>query len=124
VVLVEPDPARAATLQARFLSDGVRVLMADSGARARELLAEGSQALVVASHLPDGEGADLTRSLRAAAATAHLPIFVLAPAEDPAQVEAGLEAGADDVLMYPVNPDVLAAKVRRAFQPRRAVAAG
>ncbi len=124
VVLVEPDPARAATLQARFLSDGVRVLMADSGARARELLAEGSQALVVASHLPDGEGADLTRSLRAAASTAHLPIFVLAPAEDPAQVEAGLEAGADDVLMYPVNPDVLAAKVRRAFQPRRAVAAG
>jgi serine/threonine-protein kinase len=38
-------------------------------------------------------------------------------------VEAGLDAGADDVLTYPVNPDVLAAKVRRALQPRRALSA-
>lgn len=124
VVLAEPDPARAATLQARFLADGVRVLMAGSGASVRRLLAQGSRALVVASQLPDEDGAGLTRALRADAATAHLPIFVLAPAEDPALVEAGLEAGADDVLLYPVNPDVLAAKVRRAFQPRRAVASG
>ncbi|XXF78839.1 protein kinase [Myxococcaceae bacterium GXIMD 01537] len=121
VVLAEPDASRAATLQARFLSDGVRVLLASSGARARQLLSEGSQALVVASHLPDGDGAALTRALRATAATAHLPIFVLAPQEDPSLVEAGLEAGADDVLTYPVNPDVLAAKLRRALQPRRAV---
>ena len=39
------------------------------------------------------------------------------------QVEAGLDAGADDVLTYPVNPDVLAAKVRRALQPRRSLTA-
>jgi serine/threonine-protein kinase len=123
VVLAEPDAAKASTLQARFLADGVRVLLANSGARVRELLAKGSQALVVASHLPDGDGAGLTRSLRAEGATAQLPIFVLAPAEDPALVEAGLEAGADDVLTYPVNPDVLAAKLRRAFQPRRSVTA-
>jgi serine/threonine-protein kinase len=101
----------------------VRVLLADSAARARELLAGGATALVVAAHLPDGEGAALTRSLRSATATAQLPIFVLAPQEDPGLVEAGLDAGADDVLTYPVNPDVLAAKVRRALQPRRSLTA-
>jgi CheY-like chemotaxis protein len=123
IVLAEPDPARSATLQARFLAEGVRVLLADSMARARELLAGGARALVVASRLPDGEAAALTQSLRAAAPTAELPIFVLAPPEDPGMVEAGLDAGADDVLTYPVNPDVLAAKVRRALQPRRALTA-
>jgi eukaryotic-like serine/threonine-protein kinase len=123
LVLAEPDPERSATLQARFLADGVRVRLADSAARIRELLEEGAQALVVAAHLPDGRGAELTRTLRAAAPTAELPIFVLAPPEDPGLVEAGLDAGADDVLTYPVNPDVLAAKVRRALQPRRSLAA-
>jgi serine/threonine protein kinase/CheY-like chemotaxis protein len=123
IVLAEPDPARSATLQARFLAEGVRVLLADSVARARELLAGGARALVVASRLPDGDAAALTQSLRGAAPTAELPIFVLAPPEDPGLVEAGLDAGADDVLTYPVNPDVLAAKVRRALQPRRALTA-
>jgi serine/threonine protein kinase/CheY-like chemotaxis protein len=123
LVLAEPDPERSATLQARFLADGVRVRLADSVARIRELLGEGAQALVVAAHLPDGQGAELTRTLRAVAASAGLPIFLLAPPEDPGLVEAGLDAGADDVLTYPVNPDVLAAKVRRALQPRRPLAA-
>lgn len=124
VVLAEPDSQRSATLHARLLADGVRVLLADSVTRVRQLLGEGAQALVVASHLPDGAGATLTRSLREAADTAGLPIFVLAPPEDPGLVEEGLDAGADDVLAYPVNPDVLAAKVRRALQPRRPVAPG
>jgi len=123
IVLAEPDPARSATLQARFLAEGVRVLLADSGARVRELLEGGARALVMASRLPDGDGATLTRSLRVATPTAELPIFILAPPEDPGMVEAGLDAGADDVLTYPVNPDVLAAKVRRALQPRRSLAA-
>ncbi len=127
IVLAEPDPARSATVQARFLADGIRVLLADSVARIRELLAGGAHALVVAARLPDGEAASLTRALRSAAPTAELPVFILAPPEDPGMVEAGLDAGADDVLTYPVNPDVLAAKVRRALQPRRspvAVATG
>ncbi|WNG33214.1 protein kinase [Archangium violaceum] len=119
VVLAEPNTARASALQARFLADGVRVVLADSAARVRTLLSQGSQALVVASRLPDGDGASLTRALRSVVETASLPIFVLAPAEDPGLVEAGLDAGADDVLTYPVNPDVLVAKLRRALQPRR-----
>jgi serine/threonine-protein kinase len=119
VVLAEPNAARAAALQARFLADGVRVVLADSAARVRSLLAQHPQALVVSAQLPDGDGASLTRSLRSASGTASLPIFVLAPPEDPALVEAGLDAGADDVLTYPVNPDVLVAKLRRALAPRR-----
>ncbi|KFE71113.1 protein kinase domain-containing protein [Hyalangium minutum] len=123
IVLAEPDPARSATLQARFLAEGVRVMLADSVARARELLAGGARVLVMAARLPDGDGASLTRELRVATPTAEVPIFILASPEDPGMVEAGLDAGADDVLTYPVNPDVLAAKVRRALQPRRPVVA-
>jgi serine/threonine-protein kinase len=123
IVLAEPDPARSATLQARFLAEGVRVLLADSVSRAKELLAGGARALVMAARLPDGDGASLTRALRLSTPTAELPVFILAPPEDPGMVEAGLDAGADDVLTYPVNPDVLAAKVRRALAPRRSLSA-
>ena len=124
LVLAEPDPGPLrhppGALPRRWDTGAAGGL---GGARARELLAGGATALVAASRLPDGEGAALTRSLRAAAPTAELPIFLLAPPEDPGVVEAGLDAGADDVLTYPVNPDVLAAKVRRALQPRRSLTA-
>ncbi len=121
LVLAEPDPARSATLQARFLAEGVRVLLADSVARVHELLAAGrARVLVVAARLPDGDGATLTRiAARGPAPPPSCPSSSWRPPEDPGQVEAGLDAGADDVLTYPVNPDVLAAKVRRALLPRR-----
>ena len=117
LVLAEPDPARSATLQARFLADGMPGAAGRlDGARPRAA-GGGEPGAGGGLALPDGEAAALTRSLRAEAPTAELPIFILAPPEDPGLVEAGLDAGADDVLTYPVNPDVLAAKLRRALQP-------
>ena len=78
------------------------MLLADSAARARELLGQGAHALVVAAKLPDSQGAALTVALRGEAATAELPIFVLAPPEDPddptdpANVDCGSDAYLDD----------------------------
>jgi eukaryotic-like serine/threonine-protein kinase len=116
-VLSEPHAAPPAALQTRFLADGVRVRLAHSLAQVRTLLAEGAQALVLAAQLADGEGVALTRALRGEAARAGLPIFLLAPPEDRALLEAAFDAGVSDVLTHPVNPDVLAAKLRRALQP-------
>ncbi|EPX60585.1 hypothetical protein D187_001739 [Cystobacter fuscus DSM 2262] len=43
------------------------------------LLAQGGQALVVASYLLDGNGATLTRPLHSSERMASLPFFVLKP---------------------------------------------
>ncbi|MEY2570827.1 MAG: hypothetical protein QOE63_1177, partial [Acidimicrobiaceae bacterium] len=67
-------------------------------------------AVIVDRFFPGADGLDLVRSLRADAATSHLPIVVLSAAfdDDREEVEA---AGADAYLGKPFDPDALFAVV-------------
>jgi serine/threonine-protein kinase len=121
VVVLEPDAAMATALQLRLKKEGLSVHFTHSRAEAERALASGVQAGILASPLPDGDVNALLRSLRAAPATATLPLFLLAAREDTEEVTAGLEAGADDVLVRPVSVEVLAAKLRRAIAQHQAV---
>jgi serine/threonine-protein kinase len=121
VVVLEPDPVTATALQLRLKKEGLTVQFTHSRAEAERALASGAQAGILASPLPEGDVNAVLRALRAAPATATLPLFLLAASEDPAEVTAGLEAGADDVLVRPVSMDVLAAKLRRALAQHQSV---
>ncbi len=121
VVVLEPDPATANALQLRLMKEGLSVQFTHSRAEAERALASGARAGILASPLPDGDVKALLRSLRAAPATATLPLFLLAAREDLTEVTAALEAGADDVLVRPVSVEVLAAKLRRALAQHQAV---
>ncbi len=121
VVVMDSDSATAMTLQLRLMAEGVSLLRARNPTEAERALA-GAQAVILESPLPEGDVLALVRKLRAAPATAHLPIFLVTPLEHPAAATAGLEAGADDVLTRPVNMDVLLAKLRRALSQRLAPA--
>lgn len=63
--------------------------------------------------MPGRGGLELCRALKADARTAAMPVVLMSGArrEDDAQVE-GLEAGADDYLLKPLDPRLLAAKLR------------
>jgi serine/threonine-protein kinase len=121
VVVLEPDPATATALQLRLRKEGLTVQFTHSRAEAERALASGAQAGILASPLPEGDVHAVLRALRAAPATATLPLFLLAASQDPAEVTAGLEAGADDVLVRPVSMEVLAAKLRRALAQHQSV---
>ena len=62
--------------------------------------------------LPDGDGLELTRELRADARWRRLPLLMLTARGEPMDRIVGLEIGADDYLPKPFEPRELLARVK------------
>jgi DNA-binding response OmpR family regulator len=62
--------------------------------------------------MPKLDGYELTRRLRAADATQRVPVILLTARAQESDIATGFEAGADDYLSKPFNPDELVARVR------------
>ncbi|EAU62588.1 serine/threonine kinase PKN11 [Stigmatella aurantiaca DW4/3-1] len=120
VVVVDNDLSTALALQLRLMAEGLGMKRVRTLAEVEQALG-GAQAAILEAPLPDGDVHTLVRTLRAAPATAHLPLFLIVPREDPNGVMTGIDAGADDVLVRPVNVEVLMAKLRRAIAQQHAV---
>ena len=69
-------------------------------------------ALLLDLMLPDGDGLDLTRELRAEVRTRRLPLLMLTARGEPMDRIVGLEIGADDYLPKPFEPRELLARVK------------
>jgi two-component system OmpR family response regulator len=68
------------------------------------------QSIVIDVTLPDGNGIDLARALRAQGI--DLPILMLTARGETETVVAGLDSGADDYVVKPVTLEVLGARLR------------
>jgi two-component system phosphate regulon response regulator OmpR len=113
-LLLIDDDARLTTMVVDYLqANGFEVTSAGSLAAGRERLKQHSyDALLLDLMLPDGDGLDLTRELRADARTRRLPLLMLtARGESPDRI-VGLEIGADDYLPKPFEPRELLARVK------------
>lgn len=62
--------------------------------------------------LPDMNGLDVCRSLKADAGLSSIPIIMESAKTDDSDIVAGLELGADDYITKPFSPKVLVARVR------------
>jgi DNA-binding response OmpR family regulator len=92
---------------------GFEVDSAGSLKAGRDLLRHGSyDALLLDLMLPDGDGLDLTRELRAEPRTRRLPLLMLTARGEPMDRIVGLEIGADDYLPKPFEPRELLARVK------------
>ncbi len=78
-------------------------------------------AVVLDVMLPDGDGFDVCRRIRAAS---DLPILMLTARGEPADRVVGLEIGADDYVPKPFDPRELLARLRAILRRRRPGAAG
>jgi two-component system, OmpR family, phosphate regulon response regulator OmpR len=121
VLLVEDDP-RLATMVSDYLGEaGIRITRAATGAAAMQLVASGSfDAMILDLMLPDVDGLDICRQLRA---KSDIPVLMLTARGDPLDRVVGLEIGADDYLPKPFEPRELLARLR-AILRRRAVTRG
>jgi two-component system KDP operon response regulator KdpE len=70
-------------------------------------------AAIVDLILPDGDGVDVTRSIRE---WSGMPILVLSAVGDEREKVRALEAGADDYVTKPFGPDELVARLRAALR--------
>ncbi|WP_119287934.1 response regulator transcription factor [Azohydromonas sediminis] len=113
-LLLIDDDARLAAMVGDYLrAAGYAVDTAGTLAAGRERLRHGGyDALVLDLMLPDGDGLDLTRELRADPATRRLPLLMLTARGEPMDRIVGLEIGADDYLPKPFEPRELLARVK------------
>ena len=62
--------------------------------------------------MPDMDGFEVCRRLKANPATHHIPVVMVTALDQPSDRVRGLEAGADDFLTKPVSDVALIARVR------------
>jgi two-component system, OmpR family, catabolic regulation response regulator CreB len=110
VLIVEDEPAIAEPVQYALRSEG---MIAEHCVLAREVVPRvraGDIDLVVLDvGLPDGNGFDVCRALRA---FTEVPVIFLTARNDVIDRVLGLELGADDYVTKPFSPRELVARVR------------
>ncbi len=113
-LLLIDDDARLTGMVGDYLRQhGFTLDCAGSLTAGRQLLEHGQyDALLLDLMLPDGDGLDLTRELRAQARTRRLPLLMLTARGEPMDRIVGLELGADDYLPKPFEPRELLARVK------------
>ncbi|MDT8914918.1 response regulator transcription factor [Amycolatopsis sp. PS_44_ISF1] len=110
LLVIEDDASVREGLELGLRRQGHTVHTAGSGEQGLERLAGQSPDIVVLDlMLPGMDGFETCRRIRA---TAQTPIIMLTARSDDFDVVAGLEAGADDYVVKPVQPRVLDARIR------------
>ena len=113
LLLIDDDTRLTAMVGDYLRASGYEVEVAGTLAAGRDRLRGGSfDALVLDLMLPDGDGLDLTRELRADARLKRLPLLMLTARGEPLDRVLGLELGADDYLAKPFEPRELLARVK------------
>ena len=110
VLLIEDHHTVREGLRIALTRQGHAVDAVDSGERALAHLASATADVVVLDlMLPGMDGFEVCRRIRA---NQDLPIIMLTARDDDMDVVAGLEAGADDYVVKPVQARVLEARIR------------
>ena len=120
VVLVVDDLAANLRLMEAVLAPrGHRVILAGSGAEALDILSREDVDIVLLDILmPEMDGYEVCRRIRADQRTAYLPVVMVTASGDQEKVNA-IEAGADDFVAKPFAQPELLARVRSLIRIKR-----
>ncbi len=114
VLVVDDELQILRALKVVLREAGFEVLGAQSAPEALDLAAvRAPRAAIVDLVLPDGDGVEVTRSLRE---WSEMPILVLSAVGDEEQKVRALEAGADDYITKPFGTRELVARLRAALR--------
>lgn len=112
VLIADDDPDIQALVAFRLERAGCEVVRASDGEAALELaLARTPDLAVVDWSMPKLDGLELTRRLRANAATADMPVLLLTARAQENDVATGLEAGVTAYMKKPFSGQELSERV-------------
>ena len=113
LLLIDDDIRLTGMVGDYLRTNGYEVDSAGTLAQGRERLrGQPYDALVLDLMLPDGDGLDLTKELRADARYRRLPLLMLTARGEPLDRVVGLELGADDYLPKPFEARELLARIK------------
>ncbi len=105
VLVIDDDPVIVQLLRVNFEIEGFEVVSAADGKEGFERAQAERPDLVLSDiMMPRTDGLQLLAQLKAHAATRHLPVILLSAKAQNAEVQQGLEAGAEDYVTKPFDP--------------------
>ena len=114
VLIVDDSLTVRMDLHEAFEADGFGTLLCATGAQARSAFADGRfQVAVLDVHLPDADGLELMRELRAAPGRGDVVTVLLSSEAEVADRLQGLRTGADEYVGKPYDSGYVVARVRQ-----------
>ena len=122
LLVIEDDPGITRMLKSIFLIAGIKAVFADTGRKGLDMLAGDDIGMILCDiMLPDIIGYDILKQVRTAQETGHIqthiPFVFLTAFADQADIQRGLEAGADRYLTKPFAVSTLLQVIKELMQP-------
>ena len=114
ILVVDDEPPIRKLLRMGLATQGYQILEAPNGKTALALMAEKPDLVILDLGLPDMQGLDLLRTIRAA--DGATPIVVLSSRDDETAKVQALDLGADDYVTKPFGMEELLARMRTAMR--------
>ena len=114
VLVVDDEPPIRKLLRMGLTAQGYQIVEAPNGKTALELLGQSPDLIILDLGLPDMQGHELLRMIRAR--NEAVPIVVLSSRGDEAGKVQALDFGADDYVTKPFGMDELLARIRAALR--------
>ena len=120
ILLVEDNDRDVRLLQRYLQSDSYRITVCPDGQQAIALISGGTFDLMLLDILlPDIDGFEICRRMKATPATRDIQIVVITSLPDLESKLRGLELGVDDFLVKPINPLELKARINALLKKKR-----
>ncbi len=114
VMVVDDELLIRETIRAALEHAGFSVMSVDEGSKALDLiLTRKPDLLILDLYMPDVNGWEICRKLKADAATASIPVMIFSGSNEPVDVMSGIDAGAYDYITKPIDTEVLVKKIRQ-----------
>ncbi len=119
VLVVDDDPDIRMLVVFALEDSGFAVRQADDGASALAALAvKAPDAMVLDVMMPGLNGFEVVQQLRQSEETRDIPVILLTATVQEKDISKGFEAGADDYMRKPFNPQELQARVKALLRRR------
>ena len=114
VLVIDDEPPIRKLLRMELNTQGYEIIEASNGKSGLDMLEQGPALIILDLGLPDIQGHDLLRMIRAR--NESVPIVMLSSRGDEAGKVQALDLGADDYLTKPFGMDELLARLRAALR--------
>jgi class 3 adenylate cyclase/CheY-like chemotaxis protein len=120
LLIVDDDELNREVLSRRLLRQGHQVKLAVNGRAALEILGrEGFDLILLDMLMPEMNGMEFLRHLKADAALRYLPVIIISALDDLDSIAQCIQLGADDYLSRPFNSVLLQARIGACLEKKR-----
>jgi len=120
ILVVDDDPVNRAMLTAALERDGHRVVTAEDGRPALDLVrSERFDVILLDVLMPEMDGYAVLEQLKGDTDLRHVPVIMVTSLDDVASAVRCIELGADDYLAKPIDPVLLTARINAGLTKKR-----